>query len=97
MTENLFKQTISIKNRNYFEADNVEEVLVFDESNVVLSVGGSVFSELIIGGSELSIISLDSQKKTVAVKGHIDAVVYSDRGGKNKKNSKKGFLSRIFD
>ncbi len=97
MTENLFKQTISIKNRNYFEADNIEEVLSFDESNVVLAVGGSACSEVIIGGSDLSIVSLDSEKKTVAVKGCIDAVVYSDRVGKNKKNGKKGFFSALFE
>ena len=87
MTENLFKQTISIKNRNYFEADNVEEVLVFDESSVVLSVCNA---ELIIGGSNLSIIALDSEKKTIAIKGNIDAVVYGE------KTSKKGIFSKLF-
>lgn len=87
MTENLFKQLITLKDRNYFEADKVDEVLVFDESNVVLSVGGL---ELIIGGSDLTIVALDSDKKTIAVKGCIDAIVYGE------KNVKKGFFSKLF-
>lgn len=87
MTENLFKQIITLKDRNYLEADRVDEVLVFDDSNVVLSVGNS---ELIIGGSELTIISLDSDKKTIAIKGCIDAVVYGE------KNVKKGIFSKLF-
>ena len=87
MTENLFKQLITLKDRNYIEADRVEEVLVFDESSVVLSLGNC---ELVIGGSDLTIVSLDSDKKTIAVKGCIDAVVYGE------KNVKKGFLSRLF-
>ena len=87
MTENLFKQQITLKDRNYLEADKVDEVLVFDDSGVVLSVGDS---ELIIGGTDLTIISLDSDKKTIAVKGCIDAVVYGE------KNVKKGIFSKLF-
>jgi len=87
MTENLFRQLITLKDRNYLEADKVDEVLVFDDSSVVLSVGSS---ELIIGGSDLTIVSLDSEKKTIAVKGCIDAVVYGE------KTVKKGILSRFF-
>jgi hypothetical protein len=87
MTENLFKQQITLKDRNYLEADKVDEVLVFDDSGVVLSVGNS---ELIIGGTDLTIISLDSDKKTIAVKGCIDAVVYGE------KNAKKGIFSKLF-
>jgi hypothetical protein len=87
MTENLFKQLITLKDRNYLEADKVDEVLVFDDSSVVLAVGNS---ELIIGGSGLTIIALDSEKKTIAIKGLIDAVVFGER------NTKKGFFSRLF-
>ncbi len=93
MTENLLKQTITLKNRNYFEADNVEEVLVFDETSVVLSVGNPQSSkniELMIGGNDLTILSLDSSKKTISIKGQIDAVVYSEN------TSKKGFFSKLF-
>lgn len=87
MTENLFKQSIVLKDRNLFEADNVNEVMVFDNTNVVLSVCGY---ELIIGGSDLVIVSLDSEKRTIVIKGCIDAVAYGE------KTSKKGFLSRLF-
>ncbi len=87
MTENLFKQQLTLKDRNYLEADNVDEVLVFDDSNVVLSVDRY---ELIIGGTNLTIIALDSDKKTIAVKGCIDAVVYGE------KTAKKGIFSKLF-
>ena len=89
MTENLFRQLITLKDRNYLEADKVDEVLVFDDSNVVLSVCGC---ELFIGGTDLTIISLDSDKKTIAVKGLIDAVVYNEKNAK----SKKGLFSKLF-
>lgn len=92
MTENLFRQLITLKDRNYLEADKVDEVLVFDDSNVVLSAGGY---ELFIGGSDLTIISLDSDKKTIAVKGLIDAVVYNQKNEKTAKN-KKGLFSKLF-
>jgi hypothetical protein len=87
MTENLFRQNIVLKDRNCFEADRVDEVLVFDNTSVVLSVCGY---ELIIGGTDLVIVSLDSERKTIVIKGCIDAVAYGE------KTSKKGFFSRLF-
>lgn len=87
MTENLFKQNIILKDRNLLEADRVDEVLVFDNTTVVLSVSGY---ELVIGGSDLVIVSLDSEKKTIVIKGSIDAVAYGE------KTTKKGFFSKLF-
>jgi hypothetical protein len=87
MTENLFRQNIIIKDRNCFEADKIEEVLAFDETSVVLSSGSF---EVIVGGTNLTIVSLDSEKKTITIKGKIDAVIYGE------KTTKKGVFSKFF-
>ncbi len=87
MTENLFRQNVNVKDRKYLEADRVDEVLSFDDTSIVLSAGDF---ELIIGGSDLKIIALDREKKTIEVKGLIEAVVYGE------KTHKKGLFSKIF-
>ena len=75
-------QSIYINGRKKMKIDCVTDVDSFDENLLILE---SFEGEITVEGSELKVEVLDIEKGVVELKGHIDAVFYSNATQKKKK------------
>ncbi|MFA6730573.1 MAG: YabP/YqfC family sporulation protein [Eubacteriales bacterium] len=87
MQEDRKKHFLSLSQRNLLLVSGIDDLQSFDESGVVFDLGDST---LTVTGSELCVTKLSLETGEAAVKGVVDAVIYSDR------QMKKTFFSRFF-
>jgi sporulation protein YabP len=87
MEEAKKKHFVSLSDRSVLTVSGIDDLLNFDESGVVFDLGSST---LTITGSGLCVTKLSLETGEAAVKGTVDAIVYSDG------QMKKTLLSRIF-
>lgn len=80
--------TVHLTDRKTAELTGIKSVDSFDEFSVCLTVSDT---SLVVEGEQLHITELDLDKGKVAIKGQINAVVYSDLVQK-----RKGVLSGLF-
>lgn len=85
------KHDISIKSRKTMSIDGVEDVVSFDEFQVVLI---TTCGEMTVEGTELHIKVLELGEGVVELDGNIDSVAYSD--GKADENNEKSIFAKLF-
>ncbi|MBQ4562417.1 MAG: sporulation protein YabP [Clostridia bacterium] len=81
------KQSISVTDRQSAVLTGVDEVLCYDENNIVMQ---TCLGQLTLDGEGLNIVQLNLSEGIVSVEGRIDAFYYMEQ------KSKKSLLSRIF-
>lgn len=81
------RHTITLDNREKFEATGIADILSFDEEAIVAQTDKGI---LIIRGSNLHISSLNLEKGSLSADGNITAVTYD-----NEKES-GSIWSRLF-
>lgn len=84
---NNFEQLLTLKNREKFTAEQVENVECFSEEDVILKtkLGG-----LRIQGSDLKLVDFSVDDGTLILKGKIDSVVFTEI------KEKKSFIKGLF-
>ena len=83
--------SVSINERKNIVITGVKKIDSFDENEFLLE---TTLGNLIIKGSELEIIKLDTYQGNVSIKGRIDSLVYVDNELKKVKD--ESFLSKLF-
>ena len=87
MKENKGNQRISLTDRTALELTGVEEVVSYDENNIVVT---TYLGQLTLDGEGLNIVQLNLEEGIVSVEGRINALYYMEQ------REKKTLLSRIF-
>ncbi|MFW5996244.1 MAG: sporulation protein YabP [Halanaerobiaceae bacterium] len=85
--ENRKNHLLSLSNRKDLEMEGVEEVVTFDENNILLQ---TTAGSLDITGNDLNIEKLNLDNSKLKVKGHIISLQYSS------KKDTQGILQRLF-
>ena len=81
---------INILDRKSITLTGVKKIDNFDDKEFMIETN---MGYLVIKGSGLEIIKLDTYQGEVSIKGKIDSLIYSDN---NKKEKQEGLLSKIF-
>ena len=81
---------INILDRKSITLTGVKKIDNFDDKEFMIE---TTMGYLVIKGSGLEIIKLDTYQGDVSIKGKIDSLVYSDN---NKKEKQDGLLSKLF-
>ena len=87
MKENKGNQRISLTDRTALELTGVEEVVSYDENNIVVT---TYLGQLTLDGEGLNIVQLNLGEGIVSVEGRIDALYYLEQ------KEKRSLFSRIF-
>lgn len=85
--KNTKKHNLSLSERKKLNMEGVEEVITFNESNIVIQ---TTEGTLTITGSDLNIEKLNLESSVVKINGYINSFKYS-----NKKNH-QSLLKRLF-
>ena len=75
-------QIITISAAEKIVISEVDSVSAFDDDGILII---SDLGKICIEGSELKIIDLNKEKKTIEIIGHIKGVFYLDKGDKKKR------------
>ncbi len=81
------KHFLSLSSRSVLTVSGIDDLISFDDNGVVFDLGEST---LTITGSDLCVTKLSLETGEAAVKGMVDAIVYTDG------QMKKTLLSRFF-
>lgn len=81
--------SVSVNMRKDVSISGVRSVESFDENEVLLQ---TVKGDMTVEGSGLRIGVLDTDRGVVTISGKIDAILYSDEQG----DEKRGFFGRLF-
>lgn len=84
-------QNITIGNRKNINISGVKKIDNFDENEFVLE---TTLGYLLIKGSSLEIIKLDTYQGDVSIKGKIDSLNYTENS--KKKNNQESILTKLF-
>ncbi len=87
MKENKGNQSVSLTDRTSAQLTGVEEVISYDENNIVMQTS---LGQLTLDGKGLNIVQLNLGEGIVSVEGHIDALYYMEN------REKRSLFSRIF-
>lgn len=87
MKENKGTQSVSLTDRTSLELTGVEEVISYDENNIVVTTS---LGQLTLDGEGLNIVQLNLGEGIVSVEGRIDALYYMEQ------RERKSLFSRIF-
>jgi len=90
--ENVFNHGLTIAERKSIIVSGVNKIESFDSEEFLME---TTLGFLVIKGSELEIIKLDTYQGNVSIKGRIDSLMYLD-GGNNKKDKENSFLNKLF-
>lgn len=82
--------SVSINERKNIGITGVKKIDSFDENEFLLE---TTLGNLIIKGSELEIIKLDTYQGNVSIKGHINELHYAETKEKGKEES---FFNKLF-
>ncbi len=87
MKENKGNQSVSVTDRSSAVLTGVEEVISYDENNIVMQTS---LGQLTLDGEGLNIVQLNLGEGIVSVEGRIDALYYMEQ------REKRSLFSRIF-
>lgn len=83
--------TVNIIKRTSINISGVKKIKNFNDNEFVLE---TIMGEMIIKGSNLEIIKLDTYQGDVSIKGKIDSITYKDIT--SKKNKEESIFSKLF-
>ncbi len=86
-----FNHSINIVERKNIIISGVKKIENFDSEEFLLE---TTMGFVIIKGSDLEIIKLDTYQGNVSIKGHINSLNYMEN--LNKKNKDEGVFSKLF-
>ena len=89
--ENSFNHGISIAERKNILVTGVKKIESFDKEEFMMD---TTLGFLIIKGSGLEIIKLDTYQGNVSIKGNVDSLSYSIK--EDKKVKDESFLNKLF-
>ena len=89
--DNGFNHGLTIAERKSIVISGVKKIESFDNEEFLME---TTLGYLIIKGSDLEIIKLDTYQGNVSIKGRIDSLVYLDEV--NKKDKENSLLSKLF-
>lgn len=90
--DNSFNHGLTISERKNIIISGVKKIESFDNEEFLLE---TTLGFLVIKGSDLEIIKLDTYQGNVSLKGKIDSLMYLD-ANTNKKNKEDSFLNKLF-
>lgn len=89
--ENTFNHGISIAERKNIIVTGVKKIESFDNEEFLMD---TTLGFLVIKGSGLEIIKLDTYQGNVSIKGQVDSLNYMENGIKKDKDN--SFISKLF-
>lgn len=89
--EGSFNQGITINERKNIIISGVKKIESFDNEEFLMD---TTLGYLVIKGSDLEIIKLDTYQGNVSIKGRLDSLTYLDE--LNKKDKDNSFLNKLF-
>lgn len=89
--ENSFNHGISIAERKNILVTGVKKIESFDNEEFFMD---TTLGYLVIKGSELEIIKLDTYQGNVSIKGNVDSLSYVNKD--MKKEKEESFLNKLF-
>ncbi|MBQ8681619.1 MAG: sporulation protein YabP [Bacilli bacterium] len=89
--ENSFNHGISIAERKSVLVTGVKKIDSFDNEEFLMD---TTLGYLVIKGSELEIIKLDTYQGNVSIKGNVDSLAYVNKD--MKKDKEESFLNKLF-
>lgn len=89
--ENSFNHGISIAERKNILVTGVKKIESFDNEEFLMD---TTLGFLVIKGSELEIIKLDTYQGNVSIKGNVDSLSYVTKDVKKEKE--ESFLNKLF-
>lgn len=89
--ENTFNHGISISERKSILVTGVKKIESFDNEEFFME---TTLGFLVIKGSELEIIKLDTYQGNVSIKGKVDSLAYIESGSKKEKES--SIINKLF-
>lgn len=89
--ENSFNHGISIAERKNILVTGVKKIESFDNEEFLMD---TTLGFLVIRGSELEIIKLDTYQGNVSIKGNVDSLSYVNKD--MKKNKEESFINKLF-
>jgi len=87
----MVSHNVNITGRKNINITGVKKIENFDENEFLLDTN---MGYLLIKGSSLEIIKLDTYQGDVSIKGKIDSLGYTEKNSKKQKN--ESMLSRLF-
>lgn len=87
-----FNHGLTIAERKSIGISGVKKIESFDSEEFLME---TTLGYLVIKGSELEIIKLDTYQGNVSIKGRIDSLMYLD-GSTGKKDKENSFLNKLF-
>ena len=91
-TINNYNHSINIVERKTILVTGVKKIESFDNEEFLME---TTLGYLVIKGSELEIIKLDTYQGNVSIKGHVDSLGYFETSSL-KKEKDNSFLTRLF-
>jgi len=88
---NSYNHSISMLERKNLVITGVKKIENFDNYQFLLE---TIMGFMIIKGTELELIKLDTLQGNVTIKGNINSINYVEESG--KKNSEESIFSRLF-
>ena len=89
--ENTFSHGITIAERKNILVTGVKKIESFDNEEFFMETS---LGYLVIKGSELEIIKLDTYQGNVSIKGRVDSMAYIDSGSKKDKDN--SIINKLF-
>lgn len=89
--ENTFNHGVSIAERKSIIVTGVKKIESFDNEEFLMD---TTLGFLVIKGSGLEIIKLDTYQGNVSIKGQVDSLAYMENG--MKKDRDNSFISKLF-
>ncbi len=89
--DNGFNHGITLVERKNIGVSGVKKIESFDSEEFLME---TTLGFLVIKGSELEIIKLDTYQGNVSIKGKIDSLMYLDSN--NKKDNDNSLLNKLF-
>ena len=89
--ENTFSHGITISERKNILVTGVKKIESFDNEEFFMETS---LGYLVIKGSELEIIKLDTYQGNVSIKGRIDSMAYIDSS--SKKDKENSIINKLF-
>lgn len=89
--ESSFNHGISIAERKSILVTGVKKIESFDKEEFLMD---TTLGFLVIKGSDLEIIKLDTYQGNVSIKGNVDSLSYVSKDGKPSKE--ESFISKLF-
>lgn len=87
-----FSHGISISERKSIVLTGIKKIESFDNEEFLME---TTLGYLVIKGSDLEIIKLDTYQGNVSIKGKIDSLMYLDDAS-GKKNKEDSLISKLF-